>query len=212
MVEPDVGQAEPDLLTLQAREDRLEEADRSPQLSRDDDSAGAVLLAAPPVLVQDLGPDHTKLRRRIVVHSEWQGDRVVAVIELVSPGNKASRTKAAEFVDKATSFVGAGIHLLVIDLHPATGPVPEGFHGLICEALGHRPPELPRDKGLQLVSYQVRDGGYPRAYVRQVGVGEALPDMPLFLLPHHFLPIPLERTYGEALPSLAEKFRQVLVR
>ena len=51
----------------------------------------------------------------------------------------------------------------------------------------------PPDKPLMLASY---DAGAERvAYVETVGVGDALPDMPIFLKPGHYVLAPLEATY-----------------
>ena len=61
-----------------------------------------------------------------------------------------------------------------------------------------------------MVSYQIRDSGHPRAYVEHITVGEALPDVPLFLAPRYYLRLPLERTYAEAFGSVPEKFRAAL--
>jgi hypothetical protein len=46
--------------------------------------------------------------------------RIVAVIEILSPGNKDSRAALRSFVEKVIDFLGRGIHLLVIDLFPPT--------------------------------------------------------------------------------------------
>ena len=44
--------------------------------------------------------------------------RVVAMIEVVSPGNKDSKHAIASFIAKAVDFIRNGIHFLVIDLFP----------------------------------------------------------------------------------------------
>jgi hypothetical protein len=41
-------------------------------------------------------------------------------------------------------------------------------------------------------------------------VGDALPEMPVFLYPDRFVRVPLERAYSEAFPRLAKKFQAVL--
>jgi hypothetical protein len=43
---------------------------------------------------------------------------VVAMIEIVSPGNKDSRHAAASFVGKAVDFLRAGVHFLMVDPFP----------------------------------------------------------------------------------------------
>ena len=50
------------------------------------------------------------------------GDRIIALIELVSPGNKATKFALRTFVDKAAECLSRGYHLLIVDLfsaHPA---------------------------------------------------------------------------------------------
>ena len=56
-------------------------------------------------------------RRRLVIRHAT-GDRIVALIEIISPGNKESRAALNLFVDKAVGALGAGYHLLLLDLFP----------------------------------------------------------------------------------------------
>ncbi len=44
--------------------------------------------------------------------------RVVAMIEVVSPGNKDTKHAVSSFIAKAVDFIGNGIHFLVVDLFP----------------------------------------------------------------------------------------------
>lgn len=44
--------------------------------------------------------------------------RIVAVIGIVSPGNKDSRAALRDFVEKTIDFLRQGVHLLVIDIFP----------------------------------------------------------------------------------------------
>jgi hypothetical protein len=53
--------------------------------------------------------------------------KVVAMIEIVSPGNKSGRHALTKFVEKVVEFLEAGIHLLVIDLFPPGTFDPRGF-------------------------------------------------------------------------------------
>ena len=78
------------------------------------------------------------------------------------------------------------------------------------EALGEDPPAEPQGHDRQVVSYQVRSSGYPRAYVAHLRVGSLLPELPLFILPDRCISLPLETTYTAAYESLARKFREVL--
>jgi len=55
------------------------------------------------------------------------GDHVVAVIEVVSPGNKSSKHAFESFVEKAAELIDRGIHLLILDLFPPGPRDPREF-------------------------------------------------------------------------------------
>ncbi|MEI7684093.1 MAG: DUF4058 family protein [Planctomycetota bacterium] len=121
---------------------------------------------------------------------------IVSVVEIVPPGNKGSRAEFRNFLEKALDLVRQGIHLMVIDVFPPTPRDPKGIHHAIWEEFGGD--EEPFDGGvpLTLASY---DAGPPEvAYVRNVAVGQTLPDMPLFLRPEVYISTPLERAYADA--------------
>jgi hypothetical protein len=50
-----------------------------------------------------------------------------------------------------------------------------------------------------------------RAYVVAVRVGEALPDMPVFLEPEKAVMVPLEATYQNAFAAVPHRWQRVLV-
>jgi hypothetical protein len=131
-----------------------------------------------------------KANRITVRHPD--GD-VIAVIEIVSPGNKDSRHAVRAFARKAVTLLRHGIHLLVVDLFPPNPRNPQGVHKLIWDRLQDVPFELPPHKPLTLAAYSA--GGEIVAYVEPVAVGDALPDMPIFLTPDRYVPCPLEVTY-----------------
>jgi Protein of unknown function (DUF4058) len=113
---------------------------------------------------------------------------VVAIIEVVSPGNKDSKHALRSFISKAIDFLRNGINLVVVDLFPPTLRDPEGIH-LVGEPFATRP----ADKPLTVAGY---DAGKPlTAYVDPVAVGDPLPDAALFLGPGWYVNIPLEATY-----------------
>jgi hypothetical protein len=121
---------------------------------------------------------------------------VVAVIEILSPGNKSSARRIKMFAIKAVRYLLAGINLLIVDLFPPSKRDPQGIHKLIWDRIQDEPFELPRDKPLTLAAYSA--GGVIKAFVEPVGVGDALPDMPIFLDPDHYVSCPLESTYQES--------------
>ncbi len=119
--------------------------------------------------------------------------QIVAVVEIVSPGTKGSNNELCAFVEKTSSLIQHGAHLLVIDLFPPTKRDPMGIHKAIWDEFEEEDFELPPDQPLVLAAY---DAGPPRvAYVEPIAVGDVLPDMPLFLKPEFYVPAPLEATY-----------------
>jgi hypothetical protein len=134
-----------------------------------------------------------KANRVTIRHPD--GD-VVAVIEIISPGNKDSRHAIRAFARKAVEFLHAGIHLLIVDLFPPNRRNPQGIHKVIWDRIHDEPFALPPDKPLTLVSYAV--GSEIVAYVEPVAVGDALPDRPVFLTAGEHIPCPLEESYQAA--------------
>jgi hypothetical protein len=118
---------------------------------------------------------------------------VVAVIEIISPGNKGSRSEFAAFVQKSAALIRQNVGLLVIDLFPPGGRDPQGIHKAIWDEFLEEDFEVPPDKPLTLAAY---DAGPPRvAYVESIAVGDALPDMAVFLKPEVYVLAPLDATY-----------------
>jgi Protein of unknown function (DUF4058) len=122
--------------------------------------------------------------------------RIVAVVEIVSPGNKGSTDQLRSFVEKTSSLIVEGVHVLVIDLFPPSKRDPQGIHKAIWDKIEEEDFELPADKPLVLVAYEA--GSSPVAYIEPVAVGDVLPDMPIFLEEDFYVPAPLEATYQTA--------------
>jgi hypothetical protein len=160
----------------------------------DSGNGGTALATAPPKtkFVQQSDADvYAAKANRIVVRNS-EGD-VVAIIEIVSPGNKHSRASIESFVRKAVEFLRAKINLLIIDLFPPTSRDPNGLHQLIWEQIENEPFVLPADKPLTLVAYS--SGDCITAYIEPVAVGDELPSMALFLTPYSHVLTPLAATY-----------------
>jgi hypothetical protein len=119
--------------------------------------------------------------------------KVVAIIEIVSPGNKDSRNAIRTFVEKAADILNQGVNLLVVDHFPPTARDPQGIHKAIWDEFGDEPFEAPPGKPLIVASYI--GGEIPTAYVESVGVGDPLPSLPIFLSETRYIPAPLETTY-----------------
>jgi hypothetical protein len=147
-------------------------------------------------------------KKSSVVIRHVSGDRIVAIVEIISPGNKASRPAFRALVNKACELLENRIHLLIIDLFPPTKRDPNGIHAAIWEEVKNEPFQLPAEQPLTLVAYE--SGLTTKAYVEPVAVGEAMPDMPLFLEPSGFVPVPLEATYETAFEAVPRRWQGVL--
>jgi hypothetical protein len=134
--------------------------------------------------------------------------RILAVIEILSPGNKDSRAALRDFVDKTVDFLRQGIHVLIVDLFPPSRRDPFGIHKAIWDEILEEDFAFPEGKDRLLVSYE--SGDERAAYVEPVGVGDVLPDMPLFLTPGSHVPVPLESTYQSAWQSSSEEMRHAV--
>ncbi len=172
-------------------------------------SGRVALLTAPKVQVTG-ETDMAFYRRKqsTIVIRHVSGDRIVAMIEVVSPGNKVSRNPLRAFVDKAAQLLDRGIHLLILDLLPPGRRDPQGIHGVIWEAIAGAEYTMPADRRLTLAAYE--SGLSIKAYVVHVAVGNALPDMPVFLEPGQAVDVPLEGTYQIAYAAVPRRWRLVL--
>ncbi len=214
IAEPILGEAEPDVMALQAKTTMPEKETGPylpPKLLRSDSPQGAVALAPSEVRLDEFLPDpYMRKTRWIVIKNAWQGDAVVAVIELVFRGNKTSRTRVEQCLRRTVGLLDRGIHVVILDLHAPTNLVPRGFHVMIAEDLGHEASQPPADRPLSAVTYQVLETGMLRALIVPLKVGDSLPEMLVFLTPQDFIRLPLEDTYRDAFRSVPWKFREVL--
>ncbi len=133
---------------------------------------------------------------------------IVAVIEIVSPGNKSGAASLRSFVEKTLDLLGKGVHLLIVDLFPPGPRDPQGIHKTIWDELREEPFELPKDKPLTLVSYSAE---IPfTAYVEPVAVGDRLAEMPIFLTPKTYISAPLEESYQTTWDNCPETMREIV--
>jgi hypothetical protein len=192
LVEQNIRGPIPDVLTLQLSP--------GPDRVVDRDTAGdggiEVATRVPQTRLMQRAELASYLRKASRVTVRHRHGEVVAVIEIISPGNKASRTEFRTLVEKSADLIRQGVHLLVIDLFPPGQRDPQGLHKAIWDEFQEEDLELPPDKPLTLASYDA--GSECVAYVEFIGVGDCLPEMPLFLRPDSYVLAPLEETYQTA--------------
>jgi len=129
----------PDILTLQgptgANEETTGKGDEVPPEAASE--GGVSVLLSPPRarVTAEADMEFYRRKQKAVVVRHVSGDRMVAVVEVVSPGNKASRSALRSFLEKTAELLDHRIHLLILDLHPPTPRDPQGIHGAIWEEI-----------------------------------------------------------------------------
>lgn len=201
LAEQQARSAIPDVLTL-----------ATPEQSSLGMPSGAVAVAeAPPKVSLHMQVDeamHYRLARRTLSIRHVSGHRLVALLEIVSPGNKDREKSVEAFVDKVIAALDHRLHLLVIDLFPPGPADPHGMHGAIWQEAADTIYEPPADRPLTLAAYMA--DRLPEAFVEPMSIGTPLPDMPLFLEEGFYVNVPLESTYQAAYRGMPEYWRKVI--
>ena len=200
MAEQIVGRPEADVVGLW----------RGPAPRPGHEPAGGVAIEEAPPRTQFVLPAESEkyARRANRVAVRHRAGEVVAVVEVVSPGNKDSRHAIRAFTEKAADLIRQGVNLLVIDLFPPTPRDPNGIHPAIWDEITDQPFELPAGKPLTLAAYMAEPT--KTAFVQPAAVGEVLPEMPLFLGPGRYVVVPLEATYQATWDELPAELKQPL--
>ena len=206
MAEQIAGPFGPDVLTLQT----VSENGANGSSTGSSHSGPIALATAVPKVAYtaEAEMDEYVLKQRTLVIRHASDDRIIALVEIVSPGNKASRHALRSFVQKAIEALYHGYHLLILDLQTPGPRDPQGIHAVIWAEISDGPYTTPPDKPLTLAAYSA--GLLKRAFVEPLAVGEVLPDMPLFLEAEAYVNVPLEATYLAAYRGVPARWRRVL--
>jgi Protein of unknown function (DUF4058) len=210
MAEQHTSHFGPDVLTLQSRSIHdPDQDDENPRGNGPHSSEVGVIVSKPKArFAGETDLEFYRRKQNVVAVRHVSGDRLVAIVEIVSPGNKSSQAVFRKFVDKALELLSKDIHLLILDLIPPTRRDPHGIHGAIWEALTDENYEAPPEKPLTLAAYEAEMG--VRAFVEAVAVGDTLPEMPLFLKADGHVPVDLESTYKSAWEAVPRRWRSVI--
>lgn len=174
---------------------------------------GGVAAEVPPrttIAATEPGKKRKVVGRRRVAIKHVRDRELVAVIEIVSPSNKAKEPEFADLIGKSAQLLRQGVHVLLIDPFPTTARDPNGVHAAVWKELTGKPFALPEGKPLTLASYAARGDNTFSAFVEPVAVGDRLPDMPLFLTSRLHVPAPLEETYESAWHGFPPPLRVML--
>ena len=200
LVEQRSGPLETDVLAIEGRDNRA---------VLGSDETGGVATQPPPsaqIIRRSDKELYADRANRVVVKHHL--GTIIAVIEIVSPGNKSSRAALRDFVEKSMEFLKAGIHVLVVDLFPPSSRDPAGIHKVIWDEIEEEDFEFPPGKDRLLASYKT--GAERIAFLEPVAVGDALPPMPLFLNNWYHVQVPLESTYQATWEASPVDFRRTV--
>jgi hypothetical protein len=174
------------------------EQEEALRLQRSDQAGvAATAIWAPPVptvAIETTIPDYDEYEVRI--YDAERGRQLVAVIELVSPGNKDRAEKCNAFVGKCAALLQKGIAISIVDV-----VTPRQFNlyaellqflGQSDPTLGNPPPHLyavscrwrPQDKRMLLQTWS-----------HTLTLGQPLPTLPLWLAEKLAVPLDLEQSY-----------------
>jgi hypothetical protein len=195
-----VGEIEPDLVALEQRQTG------GPPPWHNASNVVAVAEHPPSVSITIEAEDAILLRKsdRVTIRA-MDNDRLVALIEIVSGGNKRSHHEMDRLLRKVASALDQGCHLLIIDLFPPGSFDRCGLHVAIWEYLFSQTPQYSVERPLAVSSYRALPT--PMAYVEPLCVGMELPGMPLFLDAGWYVQVPLEETYQQAWRGFPEPWR-----
>ena len=150
-------------------------------------------LAAPHLIIPITFPPTFEVR----VFEMSGGYRLIAVVELVSPGNKDRPETRRAFTAKCLSYVTEGLGLVVVDV--VTDRRSRPFEELIAELHpGGTPPEAGPLTAASYRPVRTESADHVEVRVEALEVGRALPELPLALGGFGYVMIDLEATYEEA--------------
>jgi hypothetical protein len=198
LVEQRAGPKEADVLSVQRR-----------PIVRPEANGGVATMRTPRARIVRRTSKESYANRANRIALKHHLGRILAVIEIVSPGNKDGNAAFRDFVEKTVDYLRLGIHVLIIDLFPPTARDPFGIHKAIWDEFDDEPFAFPEGKSRILVSYEA--GGEKVAYIEPVAVGDALPEMPLFLSEDFLVDVPLEPTYQATWDVSPEDFREAVL-
>ena len=174
------------------------------EISPRDNAAGPALATraapayappAPDATIPAVFPDTFEVR----VFSTTAGLTLVAVIELVSPGNKDRPAERRAFAAKCASYLAQGVSLIVVDVVTNRHA---NLHNDLMRLMEAAPDlDFPAEVTLYAVAYRpLRRGQREEVdlWLRRLTVGAALPTLPLRLTGDLFVAVDFEAAYQEA--------------
>lgn len=178
-----------------------------------EESEGGLLVEThPPAVAEIAEPSDFVARQKRIAIRHAATKELVAIIEIVSPGNKSSVKRREQFVDKVVTALDQGIHVVVLDVTGPNAGCPNGLHYDIFQTFESEA-TVDESRPLLFVSYasDPGDGGFGvRSYLDRCAANDPLPQTPLFLQPDRYVTLPLQETYERTIGGLPSFIRDRL--
>ncbi|MEZ6034767.1 MAG: DUF4058 family protein [Planctomycetaceae bacterium] len=198
-----------DVVTL----DRWQSTAGTKSSKRVQDAGGIAVADCPPRTKYQYEADRRQYANKAdqVAIRHASDHRLIAVIEVISPGNKNNRRALDAFRRKIDLLLDQRVHLLLIDILPP-GPVdPDGLPVALSVTDPADVPVVTAAEPYSLLSVRcAEDSDLLGGFVEIVGRNQPLPEMPLFLSEDHYVNVPLESTYLRAWDELPEPWREIV--
>jgi hypothetical protein len=170
---------------------------------RDSSARGAVATVSPKVwtppapdaVIPSVIPDTFEVR---ILNTDT-GPKLVAAIELISPGNKDRAAERRAFAVKCASYLYQGIGLIIVDIVTSRRA---NLHNEVLRVMeAPDAPHLARKVSLYAAAYRpLRRRGKDQLEIWRapLALREPLPTLPLSLRADLVIPVDFEATYAEA--------------
>jgi hypothetical protein len=154
---------------------------------------------APPTLVLDTGlpvpPEY-----EVLVFDVSRRRRLVAAVEIVSPGNKDLPESRRAFVAKCEGLLHQGVCVVIVDLVTIRAA---NLYRELAQAIGAAAPTV--SGPIYVVGCRrsrQQDRLRVQAWQHELVIGQPLPTLPLWISNERYVPLELEETYEETCLTL----------
>lgn len=132
------------------------------------------------------------------VFDTWRDRRLVAAVEIVSPGNKDRPESRRAFVTKCAALLQQRVSVVIVDLVTTRQ---FNLYGDLLESIGQADPALaPEPPPLYAAAcrWTRRDEAWHfESWLHPLALGQPLPTLPLWLADNFAVPLELEASYEE---------------
>jgi hypothetical protein len=135
----------------------------------------------------------------VLVYDEKRHCRLVAAVEIVSPGNKDRPEHRRAFVAKCAGLLRERVSVVIVDVVTTRT---QNLYGELLDLLGHADAGLsPESPSLHASACRLtkRENEWLlETWTQVLGLGEPLPTMPLWLADDLAVPLELEESYEQS--------------